>query len=225
MTVWLFTSSIIAPVLFWVGYLYYKDQFQPEPLVNIGLAYIFGLLAGYACFKVYGLLTLIGIPADPSALMERSQSIFFLYCIGIVGVLEEIFKLIPFIIIVMTFKKFDEKRDGIIYASVVALGFSSFENLHYLVILRGFELFGRAIASPLTHTIFSSIWGYKIGIAKILKQPLFFPTVTGLILASFAHGLFDFLNMTPVLRIFSAFLILIIWIWRIRTIKKMDREK
>jgi RsiW-degrading membrane proteinase PrsW (M82 family) len=57
------------------------------------------------------------------------------------------------------------------------------------------------IASPLTHTIFSSIWGYKIGIAKILRQPLFLPAVSGLILASFAHGLFDFLNLTTVLRI------------------------
>jgi len=221
MTIWLFLSSILAPVLFWIGYFHYKDRFQPEPLVNMGLSFIYGFGFAYFCFKVYGLLPFIGIPSDPSFLIDHHKFLFFLYCIGVVGLLEEIFKLLPFFIVIFTFRKFDEKLDGIIYASIIAIGFASFENLHYLLYLRGFELFGRAIASPLTHTIFSSIWGYKIGVARLTQKSFLNSTLGGLLMASFMHGLFDYLTLNSSLRVLSAILILVIWIWRIRTIEKL----
>jgi RsiW-degrading membrane proteinase PrsW (M82 family) len=154
MTFTLIAAGIIAPALFWIGYFYYKDRFQPEPLHYIGLTYIFGFAAAYLCYKSYGLLPLLGLPVDPSLIMENNRTLFLVYSLGPVGVLEELFKFLPFLV-VLRFKVFDEKIDGIIYASVIALGFASFENLHYLVYLDGFELIGRAIASPLTHTIFS----------------------------------------------------------------------
>lgn len=225
MTVWIILSGIIAPAVFWSGYLYYKDRFQPEPIRNLGITYILGLLAAYACMKFYGLLPLVGIPDDPSALMETQSLEYFFYSLGVIGLVEELFKFFPFLFIILRLKAFDETIDGIVYASTIALGFASFENIYYLKYLEGFELFGRAFASPLTHTIFSSIWGYTVGKARIHGKSLFKASLIGLSIAALVHGVFDFLTISPTLRIAASLIVLIIWIWRIRVMERSSREK
>jgi RsiW-degrading membrane proteinase PrsW (M82 family) len=233
MTVTLVVSGIIAPAIFWIGYFYYKDRFQPEPVLNLGITYILGFAAAYVCFKSYGLLPLLGLPEDASILMEKHGLPFLLYCLGAVGLLEELLKFLPFILIVVRFKAFDERVDGIIYASVIALGFASYENLHYLPLLDGFPLFGRAIASPLTHTIFASIWGYYAGPACLTYKSaksgqtcrrVWKACIKGLLIASLLHGIFDFLTTSPTLRIVSTGVILGIWIWRMHRIEKLNKE-
>ena len=223
MTVWIIISGIIAPSLFWSGYFYYKDRFQPEPIRNLGIAYLLGWVAAYACLKFYSLFPLIGLPDDPTVLIGNKIQFFTYSFIG-VGLVEEIFKFLPFLFVVLRFKAFDEKIDGIIYASMIALGFASFENLGYLVQMQGFELFGRAFASPLTHTIFSSIWGYTVGIARVDKKPLLKASFIGLFTAAFFHGLFNYFMFSPILRVTASVFILIIWIWRIRILKR-SRER
>ena len=222
MTFLIFLSAITAPAIFWIFYFYYKDRFQPEPIYNLGITYIFGLVAAFACTKFYGLLPFIGLPDDPSFLMEGHRIQFLFYSLGVTGVVEEFFKFLPFLIIIARFKSFDEKIDGIIYASIIALGFASYENMGYLVNMDGFELFGRAFASPLTHTIFSSIWGYTVGIAKIHNKSILKASIMGILLAAFIHGIFNFFTTSTALRVLSAGVILVIWLWRIRILQKLS---
>lgn len=223
MTFWIFLSAIIAPAIFWIFYFYYKDRFRPEPIIYLGLTYIFGLFTAFACARFYTILPIIGLPDDPSFMMGSHRIQFLFYSIGVTGVVEEFFKFLPFLVIIATFKCFDEKIDGIIYASVIALGFASYENMGYLAYMSGFELFGRAITSPLTHTIFSSIWGYTVGNARIHKKSIFKASATGILLAAFFHGIFNFFTTSSVLRILSVLVIFIIWMWRIRIIEKLSR--
>ena len=225
MTVWIVLSGIIAPAVFWSGYFYYKDRFQPEPIRNLGFTYILGLIAAYACVKFFKILPFIGIPDDPSALMESHGLQFFFYSLGVIGLVEEFFKFLPFLIVVLRLRAFDEQIDGIIYASTVALGFASFENIYYLAYLEGFELFGRAFASPLTHTIFSSIWGYTVGKARIQRRPLFKASLIGILIAACAHGIFDFFTLSSTLRLIASLIILAIWIWRIKVMENEGKRK
>lgn len=220
MTVWLLLSGILAPAFFWAGYFFYKDRFRPEPLRNLGFAYLMGLMSACLCCRFYGLLPLVGLPADPSALMESDRLQFFFYSLGIIGVIEEFFKCLPFFIVLFFFKAFDEKTDGIIYAAMIALGFASFENMNYLVFMEGFPLFGRAFASPLTHTVFASIWGYTLGRARIEKRSQIRAFLIGFPLSALAHGLFDFFATDPGLRVGGALFILFIWLWQIRILEK-----
>jgi RsiW-degrading membrane proteinase PrsW (M82 family) len=222
MTVWIFLSAIIAPALAWILYFYYKDRFRPEPWRNLGLTYLLGLFAAFACINFFKLLPYLGIPEDPSALMYTHGWAYFFYSIGITGLVEEFFKYLPFLIIVIRLKAFDEKIDGIVYASILALGFASYENSRYLVHMEGFALFGRAFASPLTHTIFSSIWGYTVGLVRLSRRSILTASLKGLLLAAFLHGLYDFFTTSPALRIASSLLILVIWIWRIRVMEKLN---
>ena len=225
MTLWIILSGIIAPAVFWSGYFYYKDRYQPEPIGNLGITYILGLIAAFACLKFYRLLPLIGIPDDPSALMESHRLQFFFYSLGVIGLIEELFKFLPFILIILRLKAFDEKIDGIVYASTIALGFASFENIYHLAYLEGLELIGRAFASPLTHTIFSSIWGYTVGKSRIQGKSLLKASLIGLSIAALVHGVFDFFTTSPTLRVAASLLVLVIWIWRIRVMEESSRGK
>jgi RsiW-degrading membrane proteinase PrsW (M82 family) len=224
MAAWIYVSAIIAPALVWIVYFYYKDRFQPEPWRNLGLTYLLGLVTAFFCIQFFKLLPFLGIPEDPSALMETHGWPYLFYSIGITGIVEETFKFLPFLIVVLRLKEFDEEIDGIVYASVIALGFASYENARYLAYMEGLELFGRAIASPLTHTIFSSLWGYSVGIAHMKKKSILAASVKGLALAAIAHGLFNFFTTSATLRVVSSLLILVIWIWRIRTMEKLRLE-
>jgi protease PrsW len=237
MTWMLIGSGIIAPTLFWIGYFYYKDRYQPEPVLKVALGYLLGFAAAFLCFKSYPLLaSLLGLPEDACLLMENQRALFFSYCLGVVGIMEEGFKFLPFILVIVRFKDFDERIDGIFYAAVISLGFASYENLHYLPLLEGFSLIGRALASPLTHTVFASIWGYYAGPAYLklklnpsppvpgLQWRFWKTAIKGLIIASLLHGIFDFLTTSTRLRLLSALVILVIWIWQIRKMEKWYRE-
>ena len=223
MSIRLVLILIFAPAIFWIGYFYYHDRCKPEPLVLTAFTFLLGFLSGLLCIRFYDIvLPLAGIPFDPEALQGMNLP-FFGYCIVVVGLVEEIFKFLPFLVI-MRFSDFNEEIDGIFYASACALGFASYENVHYLPGLTGLALFGRAFASPLTHTIFASVWGYMVGRARLGKKKFASAVGKGVGLAALLHGLYDFLTYSPWLRLFSALLILAVWLWRIRTSELLAKK-
>ena len=225
MPLWIIFAGILAPAIFWIAYFYFKDRLQPEPLLKIGTAYLLGIGSALAVMQFLKLLPLLGLRDDPILLMESQRLGYLFYSIGITGLIEEFFKFLPFLVFVLNFRAFDEQIDGIIYASMIALGFASYENIQYLAYMEGMELFGRAFASPLTHTIFSSVWGYAVGTARLERKSLLWPSIIGIGLAALFHGVFNFLTTSPVLRVGSSLLILVIWIWRIRLIERLRGKK
>ncbi len=215
-------SLIVAPALLWLLYHYYKDRFQPEPVRLLGVSYVAGFVAGYLCLQAFDVLNRLGLRDDPTDVPG-----FLLYCIVVVGLLEEVAKLLPFVVLCMRLPQFDEPVDGVIYASVVALGFASFENLKYMEFLEGPAMLGRAIASPLTHAMFASIWGYAAGRAQHERRSVVVWIGVGLTVSVVLHGLYDFVVVAaPVyFRPLSAAIILVIWIWRMRAIRNLHREQ
>jgi RsiW-degrading membrane proteinase PrsW (M82 family) len=214
-------AAVLLPAVFWIGYFFYKDRLRPEPPLNLVLTYLLGFVSGLLCFAFYAVLSRAGLVADFTALIVRTTPFeFFSYSVVFVGLIEEIFKFLPFILAVTRFKAFDEPIDGIVYAAALAVGFAGFENLSYLRHLEGLAFWGRAVASPLTHTVFASVWGYAVARAKLRKGSVVFASIASLALAGLAHGLFDYLTYSPKLRVLSAVLILIIWAWVIRKLEK-----
>jgi RsiW-degrading membrane proteinase PrsW (M82 family) len=214
-------AAILAPAAFWIGYFYYKDRFQPEPLPNLIVSFGLGFVFGFLCYEFYGLLEGAGVLPQFLAVLRRStRTQFFSYSVVFVGLVEETFKYLPFVLVVLRFRAFDEPIDGIVYAAALAIGFASFENLGYLPSMKGLAFLGRAVASPLTHTVFSSIWGYAVGRAWLARRSILGPSIIGLSLAGLAHGLFNYLTFSHTLRFLSALLVLVLWIWGIRTLEK-----
>lgn len=214
--------AILAPALFWLTYHYYKDRHRPEPVGLLILSYALGVGAGFVGLKAYALIERLGAPSDPYAMAQTDKLGFLVYAVLAVGLLEEAVKLLPFWLVCIRLRAFDEEIDGVIYASAVALGFASYENVLYLQFLEGAELIGRSVASPLTHALFASIWGWAIGRAIARKRPLLPAALVGLSISAVAHGLYDFLLLAapPIVRPVPALIILAIWIWRMRLIAR-----
>lgn len=221
---WIVVVGLLAPALFWIGYLYYKDRIRPEPFAPIGVTYLLGIVTGVLGYEAYVVAEWLGMP-EAYVLSETNRPWFFVYVVGFVGVVEEILKALPFIFIVRRFKHFDETIDGIVYASVIGLGYATYENLFFLPYLDGVERWGRAWASPLVHTMFASIWGYAIAKAHMRGESIVRPALWSLGLAALVHGIYDFVSTDPLLAPGSAVAIGVVWVWRIRVIARLQKEE
>src|SRR5690606_29807319 len=144
----------------------------PEPPGHLLLAFLLGIASFYLGLLMYWLLGQVDQRQDAFALADTDLPGLLLYCISVIGVIEEAVKILPFVFIVLRFREFDEPVDGIIYASFIALGFAALENLYYLDSLTTAQAYARGFASPVVHIVFASIWGYHIGKAHLQGKPL-----------------------------------------------------
>ncbi|MGB9835465.1 MAG: PrsW family intramembrane metalloprotease [Candidatus Saccharicenans sp.] len=220
---WKILASIVGPAIFWIGYFYYKDRRQPEPLINLLEAFLLGFIFGFLCFLTYRQLPYFGLPPGFNVVVAKgsAREIIF-YALAVVGPLEELFKFLPFALFVLRWRDLDEPADGVVYAASIAIGFASFENLGYLPIMSGIAFFGRAVASPLTHAIFSSLWGYFVVKARVKGGSVILPAFFSILLAAACHGFFNVLTVSDNLRIYSALLILFLWLLLIYLLERQS---
>ena len=214
---------VVLPVIFWAAYHYHKDHQLPEPAGHLAFAFLLGIAAFFLGLVFYAALDLVGLRFDAYLLAESNLAGLLAYCLFVIGPFEELAKLVPFLLLVLRFKEFDEPIDGIIYASFIALGFGTIENFYYLQYLSGVEAWGRAFAGPLLHIVFASIWGYYIGRAYLCGKSLLRITVLAFAASAIVHGLYDFLvlGMEPELLPIPAAIITGIWIWRLMRIRDL----
>jgi RsiW-degrading membrane proteinase PrsW (M82 family) len=125
---------------------------------------------------------------------------------------------------VLRFPAFDEALDAIIYASFLALGYALIENIHYLQYLTKSEAIARGFAGPLVHIVFASVWAYHIGLAHIRGLSVLKATLKWLTAAAILHGVYDFiaLGMPRAALVVAAVLIVVIWIWRLNLIRRLN---
>ena len=218
-----YLMPVILPVLFWAGYHYYKDRHLPEPVSYLLLAFILGVGSYYLGMLMYQALGLVNLRHDAYVLAETNLPGLFAYAILVIGVIEEFAKMIPFLLIVIHFKEFNEPIDGIIYGSFIALGFAAVENTQYLQFATGPEAWARGFAAPVIHIVFASIWGYYIGKAWLCRKDLFKTILAALAFTALLHGIYDFVVIampTPALPV-AALLIIGIWLWRLCLIRDL----
>jgi len=219
-------SPIILPVIFWAVYHYYKDQHLPEPIGHLVLALIFGMLAAGVSQGLYVALEPLGLRHDAGYLAETNTLGLLAYTLLVIGPVEELSKLLFFVLVVIRFDEFDEALDGIIYASFIGLGYAAIENWQYLEYLTPLEAAARGFASPVVHIVFASIWGRWIGRAAVTGKALLPATLAGFGIAAFLHGIYDFMVLLqPYSALpFAAGLILVIWVWRLHLLRKLASE-
>jgi len=217
---------IAIPVIFWAAYHYHKDRHLPEPVLNLVLCFGLGLGAALLSKLLYAGLEPLGLRFDAGALAADNRVVLLAYALLAIGPIEEIAKLLPFVLVVVRFKAFDERLDGIIYASFIALGYAASENMDYLEYLTPLEAAARGFASPVVHILFASIWAHWITDAWLKQERLGAAIATGFLLSALLHGFYDFLVLlspTAALPIAAA-LILGIWIWRLILMRRLHRD-
>lgn len=217
---------VVLPVIFWAVYHYHKDRHLPEPPLNLLLCFGLGLLAAAISKLMYAGLEPLGLRFDAWALAADNPMALLAYSMLAIGPIEEFAKMLPFLVIVMRFRAFDELLDGIVYASFIGLGYALAENLQYLDFLSPLEAAARGFAGPVVHILFASIWGYWISRARLSSLSVARAASLGFLLAAFLHGLYDFLVLLhPVAALpVAALLIVGIWIWRLRLMHRLHEQ-
>jgi RsiW-degrading membrane proteinase PrsW (M82 family) len=214
---------IVVPVLFWAWYHYYKDRHLPEPVGHLFLAFLLGGVAFALGKLLYAGLGLVGLRFDAFLLADTDRTALFLYAILAIGPIEEIAKLVPFLLVIRHFPEFDEPIDGIIYASFIALGFAAVENFFYLQFLTSGESLARGFVGPVVHIVFASIWGYYVGRACLNRRRLIATVIVSVGVTALIHGFYDYLviAMPRFALPASAVIVACLWLWRMFLIRDL----
>jgi RsiW-degrading membrane proteinase PrsW (M82 family) len=217
-------GPIVVPVLFWAGYHYHKDRHLPEPLSHLLAAFLLGGVAYWLGKLMYVGLGYLDLRYDAFLLADSDRFLLLRYALFAIGPIEELAKLIPFLLLVWRLPEFDEPIDGIIYASFIALGFAAVENYFYLPLVTSTEALARGFAGPVVHIVFASIWGYYVGRACLEGRRLIPAIIVALAATAVLHGLYDYLVIAmPAFALpTSALLVLGIWIWRMFLIRDLQ---
>lgn len=172
---------MIALIL--IEYLRRQDVYHPEPRVVMLAATLFGgAISVSICFAIITILRHLNLYTGTSLLN------FFIFT----GPIEETSKLIGFLLFVRLCKiRFDEPVDAIIYISCSALGFALIENFFY-ALEKPITLGVRSVLTTSAHVMFSSVMGLFFAY-NINQKNWILNLFKAVLLASFLHGLYDFL--------------------------------
>lgn len=218
MSTWQLIGVILASALFWMQYVNLKDHRQPEPRRRLVLAFVLGIVAWGIAVLAFVVLEALGLPDIKFGEGPWTA----VYCFLIVGPLEEGAKALMAYLFVFRWREFDEPIDGFVYAAAISLGFASVENFYNVPELGWLDQLARTAALPITHTLFSAIWGFGAAHARFAVPPGARRRLWQLgtiALAMIVHGLYDFLIFAFQATLITGGLALALWlfvIWRAR---------
>ena len=189
------TATIPVPI--YIVLVLWIDRYEAEPLWMLATAFFWG--AFIATFFAFLLNTTSGTIVGVLTNAEAGEAFAAVVSAPIV---EEIGK--AFILFILFFwrkDEFDGVVDGIVYASMAALGFAMSENILYYgkaAAAGGGEaltatLIVRGFFAPFSHPLFTSLTGIGLGLAR--QSPnLAIKAITpivGLLMAIFMHSLWN----------------------------------
>lgn len=177
----------IVPAVLWLAFFYQQDRREPEPKGLVIEVFILGGLLAAA----------IGIPLVENvfAVSNWMYDNFWVNLAGavlVIGFSQEFLKYAAVRFSVYSMAEFDERTDGIIYATAAGLGFASVLNIAFIVNSGGANLGMAAIRIVLTslaQASFAGITGYFLGIDKLDRKPAWWMPA-GVLLAAVLNGLF-----------------------------------
>lgn len=190
------TYSLISLFIAWIWVDYFRliDIHNKNSLFHVVVAF---LLGGSSVFIVFGVhnyfLNGYSLNINGNLLNDLAFAIFQ------VGMLEEFSKIFAFFVFFLFFKShLKEPIDYLMYVSVCALGFSAVEHVMYFNESGPQIINGRAILSTVGHLFDTSLIAYGLILYKFKpKKNTFLTIISCFLLASLAHGIYDFFLMYP----------------------------
>lgn len=180
---------LIQALLFsslWIVYLKKLDIYNPEKWLHLILVFVIGF------FTPFILDLLPDVVTYPHFNGNKIHD-FYQYFIH-VGLVEEFSKIVFLIVILKCTKIIDEPIDYLIYASLLALGFSANENVLYMNYHSAEVLGSRGLICSFSHMFFTSlaIYGFVEGKYRFKKLPLVY-FIVFFILAALHHAAYDWI--------------------------------
>ncbi len=181
----------LAPVIIIAAYIYFRDKYEKEPIRLL----LFALLAG-------------GLTVIPILFLEQFLSSFTALFYGLLAAAwkafvvaafsEELFKYFALYLLIWKSPEFNEKFDGIVYATYISLGFAAVENVLY--VMDGGLSTGvmRAITAVPAHAVFGITMGFYFGLAKFYEKDRSSLKMKALAYPILLHGIYDFILFTGI---------------------------
>jgi RsiW-degrading membrane proteinase PrsW (M82 family) len=196
------------PVPFYIAFALWVDRFEPEPPWLLLLVFVWG-----AAIAVFFSLIVNSINEGIMTALIDPASASVLTAVVSAPLIEELTKGAA-LLLLFRWKRghFDNVTDGIVYASMVGLGFAMTENVQYygaalatpegptgVFILRG-------LMSPFSHPLFTSMTGIGLGMARESRRRFvkWLAPLAGLAAAMGLHALWN-LSASIGLMFFAAY--------------------
>jgi RsiW-degrading membrane proteinase PrsW (M82 family) len=159
-----------VPVPFYVAFTLWIDRFEPEPTWLLGLAFVWG-----AAIAVFFSLLFNVVNEGLFASMVGAAAASTLTAVLSAPFVEELTKGAALLLLFLWKRdEFDNVTDGIVYATMVGLGFAMTENVQYYgrAVAQGggggaaAVFFLRGIMGPFAHPLFTSMTGIGFGASR-----------------------------------------------------------
>jgi len=196
----------LAPVAIIGFYVWFRDKYEREPVRMVLLAMLAGALIVFPVILVEQGIQFIG---------RSYQGLFAAawHAFAVAGFTEELFKFIALYVLIWKSSEFNDKYDGIVYATFVSLGFAGVENVMY-VLESGFNTgLMRAFTAVPAHAIFGVTMGYYFGMARFYHKREKELKFKALWVPMLLHGIYDFILMTGIAWLFVVFAGFVIYLY------------
>ena len=189
---WNLLAIALIPVVILISYIYFLDKHEREPLAMLVWAFVLGIFSVVPALLFSAAWQIIGYAEVPNAPMNT-----LFYAFVVVALSEESAKYLMMRGFLYKRKAFNEPYDGIMYMVMIGMGFAAIENLLYVF---GQPSYGeslavggwRAITSIPAHGVFAVMMGFFAGKAKYTRSGASILLLSGLAMAVFFHGTYDF---------------------------------
>jgi RsiW-degrading membrane proteinase PrsW (M82 family) len=181
----------LGPALLWLLFFYQQDRLEPEPIGQVGRVFIAGVaLAGG-----------IGIPLTDELLrvpdwLYRDPRTTILGAIFVLGSIEAFIVYAAVRLFIYDSPEFDERVDGVVYATAAGLGYATALNMRFILANGGAALGAGEVyvtEVALAQAAFAAVLGYFLGRAKLERRPIWW-LPAGLALAALLNGCFTLLR-------------------------------
>lgn len=185
----------LLPLGIWLPAILALDRMEPEPKSALVLAFLWG--AGVAAL-VATVLNTVNFMVITDQLVSADDGWYWTAVVG-APIVEEILK--GFVLFGMLWWRRHELNgitDGIIYASMVGLGFAATENISYFIDAAEADQLGivflmRAVVAPLLHPLCTAMTGIGVAVAALSRPGVlrFTAPLIGLAGAIALHSLWN----------------------------------
>ncbi len=203
----------LAPVAIVAAYVWFRDKYEREPFSLLLLSLVAGMLIVIPVMAVESVISLVG--ENLKGLADAAWASF-----AVAGFTEEMFKFIVLFLLIWNRKQFNDKYDGIVYATFISLGFAMVENVMY-VMQDGYATgWLRAFTAVPAHAIFGITMGFYTGLAKFYPKERQRFKYRALFVPMLLHGIYDFILMTEYEWLWIFFLAFVVYLY-ISGLKRM----
>lgn len=184
-----------VPALLYASIVYWLDRYEKEPKRLLIGVFLWGAFVATTGAIIYSVLL-----EAPLSLFLDEMSADLAGSVLIAPLVEESLKGIAVLLVFLIFRReFDSILDGIVYASITALGFAATENVLYLSSAFGDDGAGgllalfvlRVILGGWGHAVYTSWTGIGLALSRISRNGFVkvVAPIAGWCIAVFLHGL------------------------------------